>query len=169
MSSLGTRVVTAMALAAVALTCLFTSHYLLMLLLMAFTVGGIWEFTTLSHLYPGVLPQNPLSDKLLAAATGLVVYLLVSGILLGLVPAVMWVVLMPLLLLMAFGAPLIEKTALYMAIATTGVSLVFIVFRGLTIVKEFVWRYKFHFFLYLCTLEIAPLLVMYKVVSGYLV
>lgn len=79
------------------------------------------------------------------------------------------VALLPLLLLMAFGVPLIEKTALYMAIATTGISLIFIVFRGLTIVKEFVWRYKFHFFLYLCTLEIAPLLVMYKVVSGYLV
>ncbi|OWY21289.1 hypothetical protein C7N43_19290 [Sphingobacteriales bacterium UPWRP_1] len=114
MSSLGTRVVTAMALAAVALTCLFTSHYLLMLLLMAFTVGGIWEFTTLSHLYPGVLPQNPLSDKLLAAATGLVVYLLVSGILLGLVPAVMWVVLMPLLLLLGIREMYVHPHGLFL-------------------------------------------------------
>lgn len=114
MSSLGTRVVTAMVLAAVAFTCLFTSHYLLLLLLLAFTAGGIWEFVTLVHLYPGVVPQNPLSDKLLTTATGVVVYLLVSGILLGLVATVAWVALMPLLLLLGIREMYVHPHGLFL-------------------------------------------------------
>lgn len=101
MSSLGTRILTAMALAAVVFTCLFTSHYLLLLLLLAFTVGGIWEFVTLAHLYPNVAPSKPLPDKILAITAGGAVYLLVTGIFMGFVPAVAYTALMPLLLLLA--------------------------------------------------------------------
>lgn len=132
-----------------------TNNYLLMAAL-AVAVGGYLSLRRLMLRFIAFI--LPLSE---------VIYFYLFN--LRIINIALSVALLPLLLLMAFGAPLIEKTALYMAIATTGVSLVFIVFRGLTIVKEFVWRYKFHFFLYLCTLEIAPLLVMYKVVSGYLV
>lgn len=77
------------------------------------------------------------------------------------------IMLLPMLLLMAFGGPVIEQVALYLSLITLALTITFIVLRGLTIVKEFVLRYKFHFILYLCTLEIAPLLILYKVASKY--
>lgn len=100
MSGLGKRVVTALILATIAFTCLFTSSYLLMMLLLLFVLGGVWEFAVLLQMQEGIAPnRTPLFDKLAVTALGGLVYLLLSGILTGLVPAKYWVVLPPLLFL----------------------------------------------------------------------
>jgi hypothetical protein len=39
--------------------------------------------------------------------------------------------------------------------------------RGLFIAMPYIFSYKFHFLLYLCTIEIAPLAVLYKFFQPY--
>jgi hypothetical protein len=40
--------------------------------------------------------------------------------------------------------------------------------RGAFIANNYLLYYKFHFLLYLCTVEIAPALVLIKIISNYL-
>ncbi len=76
--------------------------------------------------------------------------------------------LLPVLLFLAFGSIWIQTIALYMSGLNIILFIGFIYYRGISIVKEFIWTYKFHFFLYLCGLEIAPVLVLVKVAAKYL-
>lgn len=114
MSGLGTRLLTAMVLAVIVFTCLFTSHYLLLLLLMAFVVAGIWEFTSLVQLYEHIKPNKPLSDKIIAIVIGAAVYLIISGIVMGFIPYKVWTAIPPLILLLAIREMYVKPQGLFL-------------------------------------------------------
>lgn len=101
MSGLGARVLTAVVLAGVAFFCLFAGAYPLMALLWLFAIGGLWEFATLVQNYQNLQSTNPLPDKIMVVAMGSVVYFVLSGIFMGWLPSISWVLLPPLLMLLA--------------------------------------------------------------------
>lgn len=85
--------------------------------------------------------------------------MVVFGILLGLI-------LVAANVFIAYGPAEMTGAALYVAFGVTGLVYAFRSLRGLIIANNFLTNHKFHFFLYLCAVEIAPLLVLVKLVQN---
>lgn len=71
-------------------------------------------------------------------------------------------ILVPINLLVAFAPPEVAKWALWFGVAAIVSLYFFRQLKGLFISGKFITSYQFHFFLYLCTAEIAPLLILGK-------
>lgn len=84
--------------------------------------------------------------------------IMVFGILLG-------VVLLAANVFLAYGPESYRKGVLFIAFGIIGLVYVFRSFRGLFIANNFLALHPFHFFLYLCTVEIAPVFVLIKLVQ----
>ena len=67
----------------------------------------------------------------------------------------------------AFSGPGTSAVFIYLGIGLVILIYVFRQLRGLFIGLEFLLHNKFHFFLYLCTVEIAPLLILGKFILSY--
>ncbi len=87
---------------------------------------------------------------------------------LKIVNSVLVTFMLPVLIVMAFAQPWLAQIGLYFMLFLLLLSAAYIVQRGFSIGKEFITFHKFHFFLYLCTFEIAPLLVIYKLLQQYI-
>lgn len=72
-------------------------------------------------------------------------------------------VLFPVVLLLAFGTPKIAELTQYLSFCLLAVFFIFRLSRGFVIGKEFFSNSKFHFLLYICTLEIAPFVILIKI------
>lgn len=73
------------------------------------------------------------------------------------------VVLIPLNMIIAYAD---AGIAYYVMIGTwilLGLSFILLAIKGLTMSRTYWTRYSFHFIVYICSLEIAPLLILYKV------
>ena len=75
--------------------------------------------------------------------------------------------LVPMVLFTAYAPAGIKIYIIYLALALLFVVLMFKALRGLFIANRFFAWHKFHFFLYLCAVEIAPLLVTFKLLNVY--
>jgi len=78
------------------------------------------------------------------------------------------VVLIPFLFLLAFSTPRIESIAFTISIL---IIILLLLFRFFSTYKNMSGRLNInaiHFFLYFCTIEILPLLLMYKALSNYI-
>ncbi len=71
--------------------------------------------------------------------------------------------LVPVVLIIAYAPPTMTGFVIWVAIALLGLVYLFLALRGLFIGNRFMAGNKFHFLLYLCAVEFAPLLVIYKV------
>ncbi len=69
-------------------------------------------------------------------------------------------------LLLAYMPEKAFQLALYGAYAGIGATYLFRSMRGLFIANRFLLFHKFHFLLYICTVEIAPVLVLAKLIYG---
>lgn len=87
--------------------------------------------------------------------------IIVISILLG-------VILLPIDLLLAFGPENLKEPVIYFSILVFGLAIAFQVFRGLLIAGNFVASNKLHFFIYLCAVEIAPIMILIKLFRNYL-
>lgn len=74
------------------------------------------------------------------------------------------ILLIPFNLLIAYGPESTVSGVVTMALITTGLIYVFRFFRGVFIGLRFVALHLFHFLLYICTVEIAPVLIAAKVI-----
>lgn len=70
--------------------------------------------------------------------------------------------LVPFNVVAAFAAENLAEIALYGGFATVFAISVFCILRGLFLASKYLSFHKFHFFMYLCTVEIAPVLVVIK-------
>lgn len=71
--------------------------------------------------------------------------------------------LVPVVLIVAYARPSLTGTIIWAAIGLLGLVYLFLALRGLFIGNRFIADNKFHFLLYLCAVELAPLLVIYKI------
>lgn len=69
----------------------------------------------------------------------------------------------PLNALAAFGPDIISNTAIYISLFFLIIFYLVRQLRGLFIGSKFLADHQFHFFIYLCTVEIAPLLILGKI------
>jgi len=74
--------------------------------------------------------------------------------------------LLPFNLLIAFGPDSLKPGIFYLSAVLIGLVIAFRSLRALFQSSRLVFENKFHFFLYLCTIEIAPVVVLLKLVLG---
>ncbi|MCH2043760.1 MAG: DUF4271 domain-containing protein [Saprospiraceae bacterium] len=72
---------------------------------------------------------------------------------------------LPLVFLIAYAPDSIQPFFLYLSFGILGLTYIYRGFRGLVLASDIILFHKFHFFLYLCTVELAPLLILLKVLS----
>jgi len=73
--------------------------------------------------------------------------------------------LVPILFLLAYVPEASQLYVLYTAFVLLGVIYIYRSIRGLSIASDALLFHKFHFFIYLCTIEIAPMLILLKTLS----
>jgi len=78
---------------------------------------------------------------------------------------VIGVALLPFIIVAAFAPDPFKKIALFGGVAVILLIYLYRSIRGVMIGGRFMSLHKFHFFLYLCTVEIAPLLILVKVLG----
>ena len=84
--------------------------------------------------------------------------ILIFGIVLG-------IALVPLNIAIAYAAPSSTYNCILTAYMVIGLVYIFRSLRSLFIAREYLLYHKFHFLLYLCTIELAPLVVLVKILS----
>jgi hypothetical protein len=117
-------------------------------------LGGVILFFTVKHFFLYILSTIFPLEKEIKLYNFIVMS---AGILIGLA-------LTPLNIFMAFTAPALSSTFMYLAIAAIFVVFVLRALRGLFVGATYLSTHPFHFLLYLCTAEIAPLAVLAKLV-----
>jgi len=78
---------------------------------------------------------------------------------------VIGIVLLPFIIVAAFAPDPFKKIALFGGVGAILLIYLYRSIRGVMIGERFMALHKFHFFLYLCTVEIAPLLILVKVLG----
>ena len=78
---------------------------------------------------------------------------------------VMGIVLVVLNLFMAYAPKDLLKVFVFSSFIVIGGMYLFRAIRGLSISTKFLRFHKFHFFIYLCTVEIAPVLILWKMMT----
>jgi Domain of unknown function (DUF4271) len=81
------------------------------------------------------------------------------GIILGLI-------LMPINIFIAYSPPSLSSVFVYLGIAVVAMAYLVRSLRSLPVAAPFLIDNRFHFLLYLCTVEIAPLVVISKIIMG---
>ena len=84
--------------------------------------------------------------------------IMIAGILCGLF-------LLPLNILIAYGPANLSQTFFYLALVILAIIYVLRYLRSLSLTGSFLTENRFHFFLYLCSVEIAPTLILIKLVT----
>lgn len=82
--------------------------------------------------------------------------------------SILGLILMPCNLILAYASDSMATITLFFMGITTALVLGFLAFRSLLIGSKFLGSNRFHFFMYLCAVEIAPLFILFKVVKDYL-
>jgi len=80
---------------------------------------------------------------------------------------VMGVVLIPFLLLLSFATPQIAKHSITVSLVVIGILFIYRYFVSFTTIRSRLRVNVFHFLLYLCSVEILPLLLIYKLLLNY--
>lgn len=70
-------------------------------------------------------------------------------------------------MVMAFAKPFIVKIAVLLSLGMVLLFFTYRLWRGMRIAGHYLLRQKFHFLLYLCTLEIAPALILIKLFRSW--
>lgn len=73
--------------------------------------------------------------------------------------------LIPSLFLLAYTPPFLQYTTLYASIFAIALIYLYRCIRTLTAISDIIIFHKFHFFVYLCTVEIAPIVILLKLLS----
>ncbi len=119
---------------------------------LTFCTLGVSGIFTIKHLFLRLLGLIfPINKELRQYSFTIVVFNITIGILL-----------LPLNLLIAFGSSELPKYLIYSTLCIIALIYCFRFIRSLLIASRHISSNKFHFFMYLCTVEIAPTLVLVK-------
>ena len=117
-------------------------------------VGGVAIMFILKHIVLYIIAHVFPIEKEIKTYNFIV---LTGGILLGLL-------LMPLNILIAYSPVGLSKIFIYMTFGVIGLVYLVRSLRSLTIASPYLMENRFHFLLYLCTVEIAPLMIVIKLI-----
>jgi len=80
---------------------------------------------------------------------------------------VIGLILVPVVLFFAFSPESISEYFMYIGLAILLLAYIYRSLRGLKIANKYIMQHKFHFFLYLCTVEIAPMVLLIKLIVSW--
>lgn len=83
-----------------------------------------------------------------------------------LINKILGVLLVPFLVIIAFCTPEIARTFLYISLFFIVLLIIYRYIRSYSLVKQYLSFSKLHFFLYLCAFEVAPVLILTKVLQN---
>jgi hypothetical protein len=118
-------------------------------------IGGVALIFILKHLLLFIIAHVFPIEKEMKTYNFIV---LTAGVLLGML-------LMPFNVLIAYSPSGFSEVFIYLAFAIIGIVYLVRSLRSLTIAAPHMMENRFHFLLYLCTVEIAPLMVLAKIIS----
>ena len=117
---------------------------------------GVGSIFLLRHLSIGFLAAVfPFNKEIKLYGFLIAVFNFIIGI--GLIPIVVFI---------AFAPPSYHKALLYSTLILLGMTYLFRTIRALIIGNKYLINNKFHFFMYLCTIELAPIFILLKLL-GY--
>ncbi len=120
-------------------------------------ISGIAGFYAVKHLMLSIIRYIfPIDKEVGRYNFTIIVFNIITGFLL-----------VPLILFSAYAPDDVKGLFVYLTIGLIIALLAFRGLRGLLIASRFFAWHKFHFFLYLCAVEIAPLLVVAKLLEVY--
>ncbi len=120
-------------------------------------IGGIAGFYLFKHLLLSIVQfVFPIEKEVSRYNFTITVFNIMMGIFLT-----------PLILFIAYASEGISGLVIKLTIALLLATILFRGLRGLFIANRFFAWHKFHFFLYLCAVELAPLLVTFKLLGVY--
>ncbi len=124
--------------------------------LLGYTIGGVSLVIFLKQMVLGILGAVfPISKETSMYNMTITIF----GIILSIILFVSNIVI-------AYAPPSILTGFIYFSLILVGIIYLFRSIRGLSIGTKFLNRNKFHFFLYLCTVEIAPILILWKLIGN---
>ncbi len=159
--------------------------FLMMYLLYFFNLGWL-IFLTLKHYNVNLVPSNTYFLSLTIVGVTVVTFARhlvlrfiaftfpVTGeaklysFLINIFNIIVGVALWPINLLAALGPSNFVTAFIFLGFVVLILIYLFRSIRGLLIANRYLTFYKFHFLLYICTIEIVPLVVLYKIISIYL-
>ena len=83
-----------------------------------------------------------------------------------LINKILGVLLVPFLVIIAFCKPEIASTSLYISLFFIALLIIYRYIRSYSLVRQYLSFSKLHFFLYLCAFEVAPVLILTKVLQN---
>ena len=120
-------------------------------------IGGIAGFYVFKHLLLNVVQYIfPIEKEVSRYNFTITVFNIIVGIFLA-----------PMILFAAYASESITGAAIKLTLCLLLAIIIFKGLRGLFIANRFFAWHKFHFFLYLCAVELAPLLVTFKLLGVY--
>ena len=85
-----------------------------------------------------------------------------------LINKILGVLLVPFLVIIAFCSPEIARTFLYISLFFIVLLIIYRYIRSYSLIRQYLSFSKLHFFLYLCAFEVAPVLILTKVLLIWL-
>ena len=117
-------------------------------------VGGVFAIFIIKHVALQILGSIfPISKEIEQYSFTIIIF----GIIIGFF-------LLPAILLISYAPPNLTTTVIYGTFIAIGMVYLYRILRSLFIGLKYISLHKFHFFVYLCTIEIAPLLVLAKLI-----
>jgi hypothetical protein len=84
-----------------------------------------------------------------------------------LINKILGVLLVPFLVILAFCKPEIARTSFYISLFFIVLLIIYRYIRSYSLVRQYLSFSKLHFFLYLCAFEVAPVLILAKVLQNF--
>ena len=119
-------------------------------------VGFIAGFFLFKHLLLGIISYIfPVSKEVSLYNMTIIVFSIMIGLLL-----------VPVNLLLSFGSDVISQGTIYTAFAGILFIYAFQTLRSIFIANKFLLFHKFHFLLYICTVEVVPIVILARLLLG---
>lgn len=119
-------------------------------------IGGVFAVFITKHLVLQIIGAIfPITKEIEQYSFTIIIF----GIIVGLF-------LLPAILLISYAPPNLTITLIYGTFIAIGLVYLYRILRSLFIGLKYISLHKFHFFVYLCTIEIAPLLVLMKLATA---
>ncbi len=126
--------------------------------------NGIYTLLSYIGIVAGLFITKHIVLNILAATFPIKKSILQYSFMIIIFSIILGLFLVPVNILLAFAPEGFRRPVIYIAIACIALIYLFRAFRGLFLSSKFISMHKFHFFMYLCTVEIAPLMVLLKLI-----
>ena len=120
------------------------------------SIGSVFAIFMVKHFALQIIGSIfPISKEIKQYSFTIIIFGIITGLFL-----------LPAILLISYAPSHLTSTIIYGTFILIGLVYLYRILRSLFIALKYISLHKFHFFVYLCTIEIAPLLVLMKIATA---